>query len=158
MRGTKRLDLYELARVDRQYPVEENIKTIAEFVAEEKVGFIGMSECRAETLRRGHSVHPIAVVEIEVSPWSYDQNVKDGKPRYASSTTIIYSRLLVIQASKDLGVAVAAYSYVCHFLRTFDPVPSAFVSALWDVAISPASLRTSVICTVRSALIASCSN
>ena len=70
---------YECARVDSQVPVEETIKAISEFIAEGKVDFIGMSECKAETLRRGHAVHPIAVIEIEVSPWSYDQNVKDGE-------------------------------------------------------------------------------
>ena len=24
-------------------------------------------------------VHPIAMIEIEVSPWSYDEKVKDGE-------------------------------------------------------------------------------
>ena len=26
-----------------------------------------------------HQVHPIAAVEIEVSPWSYEQETKNGK-------------------------------------------------------------------------------
>ena len=78
LRGTKRIDLYQCARVDKNVPVEETIKAIAEFVADEKIDFIGMSECRAETLRRGHAIHPITIIEIEVSPWSYDQKVKDG--------------------------------------------------------------------------------
>ena len=145
MRGTKRLDLYELARVDRQYPVEENIKTIAEFVAEEKVGFIGMSECRAETLRRGHSVHPIALVEIEVSPWSYDQNVKDGEQKSPSMALSHLMHDVVVETSRELGVAVAAYSYadfpnpsICAFLISHSPVLSV-------VDILPASLRPSMI-------------
>ena len=65
LRGTKRLDLYELARVDDSRPVEETIKAIAELVAEEKVDFIGMSECKAETLRRGHAVRFFLWAEVE---------------------------------------------------------------------------------------------
>ena len=64
LRGTKSLDLYECARIDKNVPVEETIKAIAEFVADEKIDFIGMSECRAETLRRGHAIHPITMIEI----------------------------------------------------------------------------------------------
>ena len=56
LRGTKRLDLYEVARIDGSTPVEETIKAITELIAEEKLDFIGMSECKAETLRRGHAV------------------------------------------------------------------------------------------------------
>ena len=35
-----------------------------------------MSECSAETLRRAHAIHPIAAVEIEVSPWSIEEETK----------------------------------------------------------------------------------
>lgn len=79
LRNTKRLDLYECARIDPKVPVEETIKAISEYVADGKIDFIGMSECRAETLRRGHAVHPITMIEIEVNPWSNDQKVKDGE-------------------------------------------------------------------------------
>jgi len=93
LRGTKKLDLFECARVDRKVPVEEAIKTLSGFVAEGKFDFIGMSEVSAATLRKGHSVHPIAAVEIEVSPWSHDDKIKE-----------------VITTAKELGIAVCAYS------------------------------------------------
>lgn len=93
LRGTKSLDLFQCARVPENVSVEEQIKTLSGFVAEGKIGCIGMSECKAETLRRGNAVHPIAMVEIEVSPWSHDSLIKD-----------------VIATSKELGIIVAAYS------------------------------------------------
>ncbi|KAF8442812.1 NADP-dependent oxidoreductase domain-containing protein [Boletus edulis BED1] len=62
LRGTKRLDLFQCARVDPNLPVE--------------LDHIGMSECSAETLRRGHKVHPISVVEIEISPFSYEPETR----------------------------------------------------------------------------------
>ncbi|KAI0733041.1 aldo/keto reductase [Fomitopsis betulina] len=93
LRGTKKLDLFECARVDQKIPIEEAIKTLAGLIKEGKFDHIGMSECRADTLRRAHAVHPIAAVEIEVSPWSYEEEVKK-----------------VIATSQELDIAVIAYS------------------------------------------------
>ena len=56
LRGTKKLDLFECARVPDNVTVEEQIKSLSEFVAEGKIGYIGMSEVKAETLRRGNAV------------------------------------------------------------------------------------------------------
>lgn len=56
LRGTKRLDLFECARVDPNVPVEVSIAALAKLKSEGKLDHIGMSECSAETLRRGHKV------------------------------------------------------------------------------------------------------
>ena len=56
LRGTKRIDLYECARVDKDVPIEETIKAIADFVTEGEIDFIGLSEARAQTLRRAYAV------------------------------------------------------------------------------------------------------
>ncbi|KAI9566194.1 NADP-dependent oxidoreductase domain-containing protein [Boletus coccyginus] len=93
LRGTKRLDLFQCARVDPNVPVEVSIAALAKLKSEGKLDHIGMCECSAETLRRGHQVHPISVVEIEISPFSYESQTRD-----------------VIATAKELGVAVAGYS------------------------------------------------
>ncbi|KIJ68968.1 hypothetical protein HYDPIDRAFT_81085 [Hydnomerulius pinastri MD-312] len=93
LRGFKRLDLFQSARVDPNVPVEESIAALVKLKNEGKLDHIGMSECSAETLRRGNKIHPISVVEIEVSPWSYEPETKK-----------------VIAAAKELGIAVAGYS------------------------------------------------
>lgn len=93
LRGKKKLDLFESARVAPNVPIEEAVKTLAGFVKDGLFDHIGLSECSAETLRRAHAVHPIAVVEIEVSPWAYEDETKK-----------------VIATAKELGVAIAAYS------------------------------------------------
>ena len=59
LRGTKKIDLFETARIDPNVPVEQTIKTLAQLKDEGKFDHIGMSECRAETLRKGHSVRPM---------------------------------------------------------------------------------------------------
>lgn len=60
LRGTKKMDLFECARVATDVPVEEVIKTLSELIKEGKFDHIGMSECKAETLRRANSVSPIS--------------------------------------------------------------------------------------------------
>ncbi|KAF9505598.1 hypothetical protein BS47DRAFT_1353820 [Hydnum rufescens UP504] len=89
----KKLDLFECARVDPKVPVEDAIATLAGFVKEGLFDYIGVSEVSADTLRRAAKVHPIACVEIEVSPWSYEEETRK-----------------VITTAKELGVSVVAYS------------------------------------------------
>lgn len=78
LRGTKRLDLFESARVDPKVPIEEAVKTLSALIKEGKFDHIGLSECKAETVKRAHAVHPITAVEIEVSPSSYEEETKKG--------------------------------------------------------------------------------
>ncbi len=56
LRGTKRVDLFETARVAPNVPVEEAVKTLVQLKNEGKFDHIGMSECRAETLRKANAV------------------------------------------------------------------------------------------------------
>jgi pyridoxine 4-dehydrogenase len=68
--GKKKVDIFECARVDRNTPIETTISTLAEYVKEGKIGGIGLSEASAQTIRKAHTVHPIAAVEVEFSLWS----------------------------------------------------------------------------------------
>jgi pyridoxine 4-dehydrogenase len=70
--GTKKIDIFECARVDPKVPIETSIGALAEMVNEGKIGGIGLSEVSAATIRRAHAVHPIAAVEIEMSLFSTD--------------------------------------------------------------------------------------
>lgn len=60
--GTDHIDLYYLHRLDPATPIEETVAAMAELVQDGKVRHLGLSEISAETLRRAHSVHPIAAV------------------------------------------------------------------------------------------------
>ncbi|EPQ58227.1 Aldo/keto reductase [Gloeophyllum trabeum ATCC 11539] len=111
LKGTKKLDLFEMARVDRKVPIEDAIKNMTILIKEGKFDHIGMSECRAETLRRANSVHPITAVEIEVSPWSYEEETKN-----------------VIATAEELNVSVAAYSpigrgFLTGQIKSLDDLP-----------------------------------
>lgn len=64
--------------MDPKVPIEDAMKTLSELVKEGKFTYIGLSECSADTLRKAHAVHPVTAVEIEVSPWSYEDETKKG--------------------------------------------------------------------------------
>jgi aryl-alcohol dehydrogenase-like predicted oxidoreductase len=66
---TDRIDLLYQHRVDPQVPIEDVVGTMADLVREGKVRFLGLSEAGAETIRRGHAVHPIAALHSEYSLW-----------------------------------------------------------------------------------------
>ena len=80
LRGTKSLDLFECARYDPTYPLEDSLGVLQGLIKEGKFKYIGLSEIGAATVRRAHKAAPeVAAVEIEVSPWSYSQETKDGR-------------------------------------------------------------------------------
>jgi pyridoxine 4-dehydrogenase len=72
LQGRVPISIFEPARIDPQVPIEETIKALAEYVKEGKIGGIGLSECSVATVRGAHAVHPISVVEIEMSLFTPD--------------------------------------------------------------------------------------
>ena len=61
------IDLYYAHRVDPKVPVEEMVGAMSKLVEEGKVRYLGLSEASAESLRKAHSVHPIAALQSEYS-------------------------------------------------------------------------------------------
>lgn len=89
---TDHIDLYYLHRRDFAVPIEESVGALADLVREGKIGAIGLSEMSADTLRRAHAVHAIAAMQTEYSLWT--RNVE----------------IAVLEATRDLGVALVAFS------------------------------------------------
>ena len=56
LKGTKKLDLFECARVDPTVPIERATKTLQKLAEEGKFDHIGMSEPDSATLRKAHAV------------------------------------------------------------------------------------------------------
>ncbi len=90
--GVEQIDLYYLHRVDPLVPIEETIGVMAEFVKAGKVKHLGISEVSADTIRRAHSVHPIAAVQNEFSLWTRDFEADE------------------LPLTKELGIAFVPYS------------------------------------------------
>ena len=57
LRGKKKIDLFEIARVHRgECPVEDQWRQLARIAEEGRFDYIGLSECSAESLRQAHAV------------------------------------------------------------------------------------------------------
>jgi aryl-alcohol dehydrogenase-like predicted oxidoreductase len=91
--GIETLDVFCMSRVDPNVPVEESVRGMAELVSEGKTRFISLSECSAQSLRRGSAVHPLASLQMEYSLFSRDAE-EQGQ----------------IDACKELGMAMMAYA------------------------------------------------
>jgi aryl-alcohol dehydrogenase-like predicted oxidoreductase len=63
------IDLYYQHRVDPNVPIEEVAGTIKDLIREGKVKHFGLSEAGEQTIRRAHTVQPVAAVQSEYSLW-----------------------------------------------------------------------------------------
>ena len=89
---TEVIDLYYLHRWDKKVPVEESIGGLSRLVEAGKVRALGISEVSAATIRRAHSVHPIAAVQTEYSLWTRNAEVA------------------VLDTCRELGITFVAFS------------------------------------------------
>src|SRR5262245_26305345 len=96
--NTDHIDIYRLARVASDVPVEESVGAIAELIQEGYVRHIGLSEVSAETLRRASAVHPIGDLQFEYSLIS--RGIEDD----------------ILPTARELGVGVTAYGVLSRGL------------------------------------------
>ncbi|WP_372407578.1 aldo/keto reductase [Streptomyces luteireticuli] len=103
--GVDHIDVYRIARLDPDVPVEETIGAIAELVRAGHVRHIGLSEVGADTLRRAAAVAPISDLQIEYSLVSRGIEAD------------------ILPTARELGIGVTAYGVLSrglisgHFAR-----------------------------------------
>ncbi len=90
--GVDVIDLYYQHRVDPKVPIEDTVGAMADLVSAGKVRHLGLSEAAPATIRRAHTVHPIAALQTEYSLWSRDPEDE------------------ILPACRELGIAFVAYS------------------------------------------------
>ncbi|SFD08785.1 Predicted oxidoreductase [Chitinophaga sp. CF118] len=98
--GTDYIDLYYQHRVDPNTPIEDTVGVLADLVAEGKIRYIGLSEAGTETIRRAHTVHPIAALQTEYSLWSRDPEAE------------------LLPLLRELGIGFVPYSPLGHGFLT----------------------------------------
>jgi len=64
---TDRIDLFYQHRVDPAVPIEDVAGAVKDLIAAGKVRHFGLSEAGVQTIRRAHTVQPIAAVQSEYS-------------------------------------------------------------------------------------------
>ncbi|WP_221391533.1 aldo/keto reductase [Dyadobacter sp. NIV53] len=73
---TDYIDLFYQHRVDPNVPIEDVAGALKELIEEGKIRYYGLSEAGAETIRRAHSVHPVAAVQNQYSIWTREPEDK----------------------------------------------------------------------------------
>ncbi|MFE5808711.1 aldo/keto reductase [Streptomyces sp. NPDC056491] len=112
--GRDHIDIYRIARVDPDVPIEETVGAIAEAVEAGHVRHIGLSEVGAQTLRRAAAVAPISDLQIEYSLVS--RGIEDE----------------ILPAARELGIGITAYGVLSrglisgHFSRDRALAPGDF--------------------------------
>lgn len=86
------IDLYYQHRVDPKVPVEDTVGAMADLVRVGKVRFLGLSEAAPQTIRRAHTVHPIAALQSEYSLWTREVETE------------------ILPLCRALGIGFVAYS------------------------------------------------
>jgi pyridoxine 4-dehydrogenase len=67
LKGKKKIDIFECARVDKNIPIEITLKTLdEEYVKTGKIGGIALSEVGAATIEKAANVTKIVAAEVEL--------------------------------------------------------------------------------------------
>ncbi|WP_329151436.1 aldo/keto reductase [Streptomyces sp. NBC_01456] len=112
--GTDHIDIYRIARIDPDVPVEETVGALAELVEAGHVRHIGLSEVGARTLRRAAAVAPISDLQIEYSLVS--RGIEES----------------ILPTARELGIGITAYGVLSrglisgHFSRGRTLAPNDF--------------------------------
>ncbi|MFE1750373.1 aldo/keto reductase [Streptomyces anandii] len=112
--GVDHIDVYRIARLDPDVPIEETVGAIAELIEKGHVRHVGLSEVGADTVRRAAATAPVADLQIEYSL------ISRGIERE------------ILPATRELGIAVTAYGVLSrglisgHFTRDRQLAPTDF--------------------------------
>ncbi|MEV1019085.1 aldo/keto reductase [Streptomyces sp. NPDC050264] len=103
--GVDHIDVYRIARLDPDVPIEETVGAIAELIEKGHVRHIGLSEVGAETIRRAAATAPISDLQIEYSLIS--RGIEES----------------ILPTTRELGIGITAYGVLSrglisgHFTR-----------------------------------------
>ncbi|MFH8896336.1 aldo/keto reductase [Streptomyces coeruleorubidus] len=96
--GVDHIDVYRIARLDPDVPIEETVGAIAELVERGYVRHIGLSEVGADTIRRAAATAPISDLQIEYSLIS--RGIEDE----------------ILPTTRELGIGITAYGVLSRGL------------------------------------------
>jgi aryl-alcohol dehydrogenase-like predicted oxidoreductase len=109
--GVDVIDLYTLARVNPDIPIEDTVGAMGQLVQAGLIRFIGLSEVAPATIRKAHTVHPLTAVQTEYSLWSREPEDQ------------------ILPTCRELGIGFVAYSplsrgFLSGDITTLDDLPA----------------------------------
>lgn len=112
------IDLYYQHRIDPNVPIEDVAGAVQDLIKEGKVRHFGLSEAGAATIRRAHTVQPLAAVTNEYSIWTRDPESE------------------VIPVCEELGIGFSPWSPLGTGYLTGTITPSTVFDPKTDARIS----------------------
>ncbi len=103
--GTDYVDVYQAHRYDHETPLEETMEAFADVVRAGKALYIGVSEWRAEEIRRAHAL----ARELRVS-------LVSNQPQYSMLWRVIEAE--VVPTCRELGIGQVVWSPVAQGVLT----------------------------------------
>lgn len=97
---TDTIDLLYLHRMDPNVPIEDIASTVKELIKEGKARNFGLSEVSPETIRKAHSVQPVAALQSE---YSMLERVMEYE---------------ILSLCEELGIAFVPWGPVCRGMLT----------------------------------------
>ena len=108
--GTDYVDLYQAHRYDDETPLEETMEAFADVVRQGKALYIGVSEWRAEDIRRAHAL----ARELKIS-------LVSSQPQYSLLWRVIEAE--VVPACEELGIGQIVWSPIAQGVLTGKYLP-----------------------------------
>ncbi len=96
--GVDHIDVYRIARLDPDVPIEETVGAIAELIEKGYVRHVGLSEVGADTIRRAAATAPVADLQIEYSLIS--RGIEEE----------------ILPVTRELGIGITAYGVLSRGL------------------------------------------
>ena len=110
--GVDHIDIYRPARLDPQVPIEDTAGAVAELIEAGHARHLGLSEVGPETIRRAHSVSPVADLQIEYSLMSrsVERAILPTLRKLGIGMTAygVLSRGLIAQQPREFSAALKA--------------------------------------------------
>jgi aryl-alcohol dehydrogenase-like predicted oxidoreductase len=108
--GTDYVDLYQAHRYDHETPLEETMEAFADVVRSGKALYIGVSEWRAEEIRRAHGL----ARELRIP-------LVSNQPQYNMLWRVIETE--VVPTSEELGIGQVVWSPIAQGVLTGKYLP-----------------------------------
>ena len=108
--GTDYVDLYQAHRYDDETPLEETMEAFADVVRQGKALYIGVSEWRAEDIRRAHAL----ARELKIS-------LVSSQPQYSMLWRVIEAE--VVPTCRELGIGQIVWSPIAQGVLTGKYLP-----------------------------------
>ena len=111
--GFEYIDLLYQHRVDPDVPIEDVAGAVRDLIAAGKVRAFGLSEAKADVIRRAHAVQPVAALQSEYSLWTRDIEAE------------------ILPTCRELGIGLVPYSPLGRGFLTGGIKPGSLEESDW---------------------------